>query len=68
MWEKGKSVRPLKQIVFPFLKFLVISEIVLCSFTCVARGVHGSGSSVCLFGWVLCFFWGVRRSAKEETV
>ena len=68
MREKGRSVRALKQIVFPFLKVLVISEIVLFSFTCVARGVQGSGGSVCLFVWVLCFFWGVRRSAKEETV
>ena len=68
MREKGRSVRALKQIVFPFLKFLVISEIVLFSFTCVARGCAGSGGNVCLFVWVSCFVCGVRRSAKEETV
>ena len=48
--------------------FLVISDIVLFSFTCVASGCAGSDGNVSLFVWVSCFVCGVSRSAKEETV
>ena len=64
MREKGRYVRASNQIVFLSLSFLLLLKL-FCFLLHVWRG-EVAAVFVCLF-WC-CVSFGVRRSAKEETV